>query len=460
MMLLLSVEWMRFRRRTANLVLVLATLLLLCACAWFAGTGAADYRAQQQARQAGWQDHLAAAQSGAAGAADGESAGAARAAYEFGRGKAPPALRPALDGLVLAVQQFRRQPFDVQVSLDSRHLDPRRSAPLDNPLLDSFGVPDFAVAAAMLLPLAVIALTYGLAHEPREQGISRLIGAQAATHRRLLWAGLAIRWAAVTTVAALASLLAFLLDPGSGGSAYAVWISCTALYTALWILFAGLFNATRLSSAATALGMLGLSLLLNVAAPALLQHHASQRAALPARERAVVEIRAIQQHADDDMARLLAAWYAHHPDHQPKRFGEHTWPVSYIPKTLWQDARIEAIMASFDGARSAQAELLQPWQWVTPGLALVRAGDRLAGADPVQFERYMRMVAQLEQRWRQAISPAVMNYRGVTRQTLTALPVFDPALPQPGMGGVLSALLASVAGAAAALAFRVRKLRI
>lgn len=461
MMLLLRAEWLRFRRRRANLAIVLLTLVLLCASAWFAGTGARAHRAYEAARHAAWDTHLAETRAGLGPGAGQASAAAARAAYEFGRGKAPPALRSAPPGLVLAVQRFRLQPYDVQVSLDSRHLDPRRSAPLDNPLLASFGIPDFAVSAAILLPLAVIALSYGLVLEAREQGSWRQLSSQMAAPLRLLAAGLAVRWAAVCAAGAIASLLAFALDPDSSAGVLLAWLGCLALYVLLWILAAGLFNATRISSAASALGLIALFLVLNVVVPAGLQGYAARQAPLPGREGAVLAVRAVQQRADERMHELLDQWYARHSGKQPAGVSEHAWPVSYLPKTLWQDRRLRDIMGEFEQVRARQAAILAPWLWTSPGLALVRIGDRLAGADPAQVEAYGRAVDDLEQRWRAILVPAVMDYHGLRRNHLDALPRFVPAAAQDSSmaGGALAGLATLAAVLALALAACGKSLR-
>lgn len=430
MMLLIQAEWLRFRCQRSNLLVLALLLALLCVSAWFAGQAAAAHRQLEQARTTAWQAHLRSAQAAIQQDADAyESAEAAKKAYEFGRGKAPAALRPAPGGLVLAIQQYRQQPYDVQVSLDSRHLDPRRSAPLANPLLDSFGAPDFAVAMALLVPLAVIALSYGLVHDARELGTWSLLRAQLGTPWLLLAVGLALRLLAILLVAALASALAFGLDPGAAWTDCLRWLGATALYVLVWIAIAGLLNLTQLSSAASALCLLALFLVLNAVTPAWLALHAAQRVPLPAREDLVVQARAIQHAADERTQELVEAWYAHHPAQRPVSVSSHTWPVSYVPKTVWQDIRIGRLFGAVDRARAEQAALLDPWLWAAPGLALCRSADRLAGADPAQYLRYARQVEALEAQWRAVLAPAVMSYRGLDAQRLEQLNRLSPIEP-------------------------------
>ena len=414
MMMLLSAEWMRFRSHRNNLLIGAMLLLLLCASAWFAGGAASAYRQLERERIAAWDSHLDKQDKAVPGTSAPESLDAARKAYDFGRAVAPPALRPAPGGLVLAVRQFYRQPFDVKVSIDSRHLDPRRGAPLGNPLLESFGIPDFAVVAALLIPLAVIALAYDLVHEARERGIWPLIRAQAASPMRLVLAALAVRFLVVFGTASLASALAFSLDPGAAGADLLVWLGCLSLYTLLWVLTAGMFNLTRLSSAGSALGLIGLWLVLNVVFPAGLSRYAEERVPLPAREATVIAVRNVQHEAEERMPALLDDWYARHPQHRPASVQSHTWPVTYVPKMIWQDRRIAAMMGRFNHARMEQAKVLGPLLWLAPGLALTRTADRLAGADPAQFKRYADEVETLEERWRAILAPSVMSYRGLT----------------------------------------------
>lgn len=461
MSLLLSAEWMRFWRSGANILITLFTLLLLCASAWLAGTAAQAQREQAQAKLAGWERQFKAQVSKLPPTAGAESKDAARAAFEFGRNAAPPALRPAPGGLVLSARQFALLPTDVRVSTDSRHLDPRKSAPLTNPLLDSFGAADFAVVAALLIPLAIIGLSYGLVPEAREQGIWRVLRSQMRVPLHMLWAGLGIRLAVVFGIGAVASALAFLLDPLASGAALLAWLAALLVYVVLWLAIAALFNLLRLSSAASALGMLSLFIIAHFVLPAGLYAVATRYAPPPQRESTVIEVRTIQQEAEEKMAALLKEWYEDHRGERPATMSEHTWPVSYVPKIIWQDSKIGPLMAAFDTARVRQAELIDPWTWVAPGLALARVGDKLGGADPRQYQRYALAVERHELAWRQFLHPSVMNYRGMAQSQLAALPKFG-AIPADGSGGprnLIAGLLLLTLAIAGVVALLVRRYR-
>jgi len=94
---------------------------------------------------------------------------------------------------------------------------------------------------------------------------------------------------------------------------------------------------------------------------------------------------------------------------------------------------------------------------LSPGLALVLAGDRLAGADAAHHARYVEEVDRFEERWRDLLVPAVMSYRGLTGTDVDLLPEFDPEQLRhaSGVAGLL-ACLGSAAGLLAALLFLAR----
>lgn len=424
---LLQAEGLRFVRNRINLAILALTLLLLCASAIWSGLTAARHREDVQARMMQWEKALAELHRTAPAEtmAAIESTAAARRAFEFGRGEAPPALRPALGGLVLSVRQFTVLPHDIRVSVDSRHLDGRRSDAITNPLLDSIGMPDFAVVVALLLPLSIIGLGYGLVQETREQGIWRAVCAQSDTPWRVLWAGLLLRLLTVLGVAALASLLAFALDPGAGVLAFSWWMLGVTAYGLVWIALAGLFNVLRISSSACALGLLAVWLFTSFAVPAGLYRFALTQASAPSRLQAVIDIRGIQQEAEVHMDELLQDWYREHPGHRPGSIDTHDWPVSFIPRFLEQDGEIVPLMAEFDEARATRMEGVETLTWLSPGLALVLAADRLAGADAAHHARYVGEVDRLEVRWRELLVPAIMSYRGLSTADVSLLPVFE-----------------------------------
>lgn len=234
-----------------------------------AGVMAAQWRDHQTEVHAEWESSLLAF--GARLQAEGVAPGtpqAAQQAFEFGRTHSPPLFRPAHGGLALAAHGFTALPVESRATLVSRHVDARESGPIANPSLERIGLPDFAVVVALVLPLLMIGLGAGVVQEARELGVWRTVVAQLSSPWQLLAAAMVWRAVAVWLIAALASAVAFLVDPGATLAVFTVWLLALAAFVATWTLAVGVFNATGLGAAANTLALLAGWLLTSFAVPA------------------------------------------------------------------------------------------------------------------------------------------------------------------------------------------------
>lgn len=427
--LILRAEWRRFIRQRTHLW-VLATLgALLCMSAVWAGLSARELRELNAQEMAVWEQARARAREAAAAmeaATPRDDTKTMMAAFQFARLGAPPAHLSALGGLALGTGTFDLLSPTMRVTVESRHTDARKSDRISNPLLEDLGPPDFATLVALLLPLAVLGLCYGLVQEDREQGRWRLVIAQCARPWRVFAIALCIRAAMAWAVAAGASLIGFALYSGSTWHVVVVWLATLAAFAACWTALAGLFCLLPVSSGAAALGMLGAWLLATFVVPAALAGMADSEVPMPSRLMAIAELRAAQQEAEVHMEDHLAAWYAAHPADSPALRNSHTWPVSFLPRYLAQDLQVRPLMAAFDETRARRFVLLERWSWLSPGLALAMTADRLAGIDAPRYARHVNAVNSYEDAWRAYFVPRIMSYRGLTAEHYDKLPMFQP----------------------------------
>ncbi|MGB3070483.1 MAG: DUF3526 domain-containing protein [Ottowia sp.] len=425
-------EWRRFVAHPVYRWIVLALGLLLLASAIWTGHGVRGYRAEVTALQAQWSDSYEKAVAAAAkhpAANRTEGAKAALAAHALGRGELAPTRLPATGALVLGLQQYQILPTAVRGTVESRYTDGRVTGPLTNPWLSRTGLPGFPAIIVLLVPLAALALTAGVVQEDREQGIWRLVCAQCNVGLgRVFAVALALRWAVVFGVAALCSACAFALDAGAAWVLFAQWWFALGVFTAFWVLAGGALSLLPISSGAALIGALGLWLTLTFAVPAALAWKAERETPMPSRLTAIVELRAVQQDAEEREAELLRAWYARHPGDQPGMGmapSQPTWPVTFMPRFDELERRMRPLMREFERVRVAQSVHAEKGAWLSPPLALMLLADRLAGIDAQRHARYMEAVDQFEDRWRGFFMPRIMAYRGATAIDLADLPVFE-----------------------------------
>jgi ABC-2 type transport system permease protein len=320
---------------------------------------------------------------------------------------------------------------ELRISTRSRYTDGRNSDQLFNPLLRELGLLDFASILALLLPLTVIALTYGLVQEDRERGVWRLVCAQMPYPWLLVLAALGVRFIMILIPAVAASLLAFMLDSGSTLYAATHWLVFAGVFAGVWITISGLFLLLPVSSGAAAVGLLGVWLITTFAVPAGLSWAANSKQPMPSRLTAIVDIRRAQAQTSKQQAELLSAWYQAHPETAPLK--EPPREIAGLPANLELDSKVRPLMYRFDEVRKAHFEFMERWSVLSPGLAVVLTADRLAGIDAPRYAEYIHATNQFEDRWRAFFVPGIMSQKGVSASDYEQPPVLKP-LPTTEIG--------------------------
>lgn len=403
-------EWRRFFAAGAARWAMLLFAAALCACAVASGLGARAWHARFQQLEASGHAVPRLAEAKAAPASPDQ---AAMAAFRFARSEAPAALLRPVGGLALGSGLFDLLPPAIRVTVESRHTDARNEEKLANPLLQRYGTFDLATAIALLVPLVLVCLCAGIVQGERERGTWRMSVANGAAAGRVLAAAIAVRAGAVWLIAALASALAFLLDPAATLHAYLAWMFCVTAFVACWSAASGALNLLPGPGATAVLAGLGLWAIGTFGTPAMISALADRSAPMPSRLAAIVQMRTAQQHAETSMPKLVEDWYRAHPDWQPGTTRQHTWPVTYLPRYLDQQARIQPVVSAFDRVRATRFEQAQRWAWLSPSLSLLLAADRLAGSDAPRYAGFMAQVDRFEAQWRAFFVPRIMSYRGV-----------------------------------------------
>ena len=435
MMLLLHAEWLRFLRNKINIIILVFAFVIFSASAIWSALGANEYRIHADEKQLEWmqypENEKRFIQEDAL-AKNEESAVAARRAFELGRTNTPHALKPALGGLALGIQQFINLPSDVRVSILSHHIEGRKSDGdiISNPLLQGVGLPDLSVVLALLLPLCIIGLSYGLVQEAREQGIWRTICAQHNAPWKILAVALLVRFIAIVTVVVFALALAFFIDIGSSTTAYTLFLCFLFIYCFIWILLVGIINLFRITSAASALSLLSLWLFLTYVIPSGLSFSTQMFEPSPSQIQALIDLRNVTIESEEETDTLIREWYAMNPHNIPKSFNPYeyrleTFYISFIPRYIKQDAVIAAQMNAIDHIRGKREAILESWAWVSPGLALVLSANKLSGGSATQHALYINDVNSFEKQWKDFLIPKIMNARGLRIEDLHTLPAFN-----------------------------------
>lgn len=434
-MILLRAQWLCFLSNKTNLIILAFALAIFSASAIWSGLEATEYRINADKKQLEWIQTLNEEKhfiQDSNLSENEESSVAARRAFELGRTNAAPALKPALSGLALGIQQFKSLPSNIYVSILSRHLDGKQSDGdiLSNPLLQGMGLPDFATILVLLIPLTIIGISYGLVQEAREQGIWRMVCAIHSAPWKILAIALFVRLIAVTIVVTVSLMLAFLCDSGSSLMVYLIFMVFVFVYCLIWILITGIFNLFQISSATSALGLLSLWIFVIYVIPSGLSFASNAIDPMPSQTQALIDLRNVAIQSEDQSEILVREWYDTHPQYLPSSFSPYKYQleifyISFIPRFLQLDAVISDQMNTMNNIRSKHEKFIQSWALVSPGLSLTLAANHLSGGSATQHDIYINKVNTFEKEWRDSLIPQIMSIQGLRMKNLDTLPTFN-----------------------------------
>ena len=216
----------------------------------------------------------------------------------------------------LAVGQSDLLPYYYDVSIYTNESSFQQNGEVENPLNLMVGRFDLAFVTVFLLPLLVLALSFNVLSEEREQGTLALTLSQPVSARDVVGAKLAFRALLVVGLAAGVSLLGMLATGGFGSSGRVLlWCATVVLYALFWFALAAWVNSLRRSSAWNATVLAGAWLVLVVVVlPAAVNIAAGLLHPLPSRVEMITAQREASNAAVNRRSELLARYLEDHPE--------------------------------------------------------------------------------------------------------------------------------------------------
>ncbi len=318
---------------------------------------------------------------------------------------------------------------------------------IEHPLHLALGRFDLAYVAIVLLPLITLALSFDLLSSEREAGTLPLLLAQPLTLGAVVTAKVLVRavWLGVIVVTIVGA--GVLLAPPEAWSSSlmgraGLWTATAFAYGVFWIGLAACVNLFGGSSAANAVRLTALWMLLVIVVPAVL---ALAAAALhPAPPRLVVHERGreLRREMGPQLADILEAHYRRHPEQRPATFDQTDWAPGFYASQIVRDAELQPLYDAHDAQAAAQQALVDQWRWISPALLAQASLHDLSGTSPREFQRFMTAVASFHDAWRAFFYPRLFARTPMTAVDYERLPSFEFA-PEPdgaGLGRVLGRL--------------------
>lgn len=146
---------------------------------------------------------------------------------------------------------------------------------LANPLKLYVGNFDISFVLIYLFPLLIIALTYGLYAEEKENGMLPLLRLQTIGLRKILLIRIAFYYVLILGLGILLSSIAFLVSTAIDVLSIFLWISAILCYLSFWFALMFLLISLKKNSSLTAISAASLWLLFLIVLPAVLNVYAN-----------------------------------------------------------------------------------------------------------------------------------------------------------------------------------------
>ena len=326
----------------------------------------------------------------------------------------------------LAVGQSDLLPYYYDVNIYTNESSFQQNGEVENPLNLMVGRFDLAFVVIYLLPLLVLALSFNVLSEEREQGTLALTLSQPVSARNVVTAKLAFRALLVVGMVLAVSLLGTLATGGLGSPGRVLlWCAAIVAYSLFWFVLAAWVNTLRRSSAWNATVLVGAWLVLVVVLPAAINIAAGLLHPLPSRVEMITAQREASNEAVNQRSELLARYLEDHPEMaegvvaDEPGLGALAWVA-----TDAVNRRLEEVTSEHDAQRAEQIVLVRRYRFLSPALLAQEVLIDAAGTGDARFAHFQSQVRTFAEQWQEFFVPAILADEQMSASVLPDLPRF------------------------------------
>jgi ABC-2 type transport system permease protein len=305
---------------------------------------------------------------------------------------------------------------------------------LENPWNLLTGRFDYAFVIVVLLPLAILALTYNLLSGEREQGTLKLVVAQGGRTGALVLGKLAARALPILVVTVgVVVLFAVATRPVGVRTVYDLLVltALVVLYAAFWFAIATWVNVLNRSSAFNAIVLMGAWVGLVLIVPIALNLAIQTAHPLPSRTEFATKNRLITIDGLNRYNDLLSADYRYVSEPEVlKPRADGTFDVQPRRRAHFLlgrdvDQLLDAEREKFDRELKAQQKSVDRFGFVSPAIIAYESITSLAGTDSARYLRFQTQVDAFHREWKTFFEPRVLGGRAMTAADYALLPSFQ-----------------------------------
>jgi ABC-2 type transport system permease protein len=231
-----------------------------------------------------------------------------------------------------------------------------------------------------------------------------------------------------------------------------LWTGVVAAYCFFWFAVAVAVNALGKSSAANAMILAGIWLVLVVIVPASVNLLVTSKYPVPSRVELVQSIRVATNEANARAAQVMSRYFLDHPEMAPK--GEAPDPNDYQTRSYAIREDVERsmapVLAKYDRQLLAQQGEVDRLKYLSPSIVAQEALSDIAGTGLARYKHFLGLVDRFHQEWRDFFVPRVFARQNLSPSDYDRFPRFryhEEAAAEvrgrvlAGLGGLMAPLV-------------------
>jgi ABC-2 type transport system permease protein len=325
------------------------------------------------------------------------------------------AVLPPTPLAALSIGQSDLLPAYYKVSSEAREVV-LAATEIENPHRLLTGPFDLAFVVIYLYPLMILALSYHLLSQEKEQGTLALLLSQPLRLRDVVVGKVCVRALLFVALVAGVAVLGLLV---AGTSAlrvttlarFGLWVAVVTAYGGVWFALAVWVASFGRGSSTNAMVLAGLWLVLVILLPALFNLAATTLYPVPSR---VEMIQAMRDASDEATARgsqLLAEFYEHHPElaADSTERAANDFAVIRLAVADSVEREVRPGVEHYEAQLERQQALVAQLRPLSPAIVAQDAINDLAGSGTARHRHFVSQVDRFHERWRAYFAPKIVR---------------------------------------------------
>lgn len=300
---------------------------------------------------------------------------------------------------------------------------------LSNPVQLMFGKFDLAFVCIYLLPLLVLAFSYNLISEQREQGSLRLILAQPVSFLKWLLYKTGIRFLMIWSICVasmIAGMLLFGLPLATNTGPLLLITLVLGGYLFFWFIISLLVNLRGRSSGHNVVTLLSIWVILVVLLPSTLNQTVNQLYPVPSRAQMIADMREARQGAEQQADVIMANYLRDHPElgNPDDESASGYWPNYFAAQDLILE-KIGLVLSE----HQRQVENRQRWvgqlRFLSPAIIMQSIFNDLAETSARHYRNFENQAKRYTESWRAYFIPRIFTNERITPAEMSGIPAFE-----------------------------------